>query len=274
LKRSRADAVPAAAGGIRPGCEDIRLEGSRERAVLLLHGFGDTPQTLTYVAAALNADGFTVHAPLLPGHGRSTRDFARSTAEDWLSEARTALRQLTAKHSAVGVAGLSMGGALATLLASEIAAVRALVLMAPYFEMPRWLAAAALGGRLWGRFAGEIGSGTTRSIRDPVERARNLGYGRTTGRLLYELWSLGRRARRALPLVQAPTLMIQSREDNRISPRVAQRAFARLGGAERQLVFTEGAGHIITVDYGRDAVIAEVRDWFGAHLGADTRNAI
>jgi carboxylesterase len=273
LKRNRADSPARAGGAIRAGCEEIRLEGSSDRAVLLLHGFGDTPQTLCYLAADLHADGFTVHAPLLPGHGRSVPDFARSTSEDWVAEARAALRALTTLHPNVGVAGLSMGGALATLLAAEMPDVRALALIAPYFDMPRWLAVASLTGPLWGRMVGEIGSGTTRSIRNPEERARNLGYGRTTGRLLHELWLLARRARRALPLVQAPTLLIQSRDDNRISPRVVERAYSRLGSAEKRLVLTEGAGHIITVDYGRTGVSAEVRGWFRAHLGAGIRSA-
>lgn len=252
---------------MRRGCEEIRLEAPGNRGVLLLHGFGDTPQTLSYLAPELHRAGFTVHAPLLPGHGRSVADFSRSSANEWLDASRAALRKLSASHSSVGLCGLSMGGALAILLAAEHPELRALALIAPYVAMPARLVAAAASHRLWGRFAGVFEARAERSIHDPVEREQNLGYGETTGRLLNELWRLGRQARGVLPDVTVPTLVIQSREDNRIRPRVAKRLVDRLGATEKRLVFTEGAGHIITVDYGRDAVIAEVRDWLAAHLG-------
>jgi alpha-beta hydrolase superfamily lysophospholipase len=45
--------LPVGANGIIPGAESFRLEGSSDNAVLLLHGFGDTPRTLEYLARAL-----------------------------------------------------------------------------------------------------------------------------------------------------------------------------------------------------------------------------
>jgi carboxylesterase len=106
------------------------------------------------------------------------------------------------------------------------------------------------------------------SIQDPVERERNLGYGWITGRALNQLWVLVRRARRDLPRVTAPTLIVQSREDNRLSPAVAEYVHRAIGAASKRLVLTTGGGHIATVDSGRDAVISEVREWFSAHLAA------
>ena len=52
--------------------------------------------------------------------------------------------------------------------------------------------------------------------------------------------------------------MIQSREDNRISVESAERAFARLGSPDKTLEWVTGAAHIITVDFGRDVVIAQL----------------
>jgi carboxylesterase len=85
-------------------------------------------------------------------------------------------------------------------------------------------------------------------------------------RLLYELWRLARRARLSLAAIRIPTLLIQSREDPRVAPSIAERAFASLGAADKRLVWTEGAGHIITVDYGRERVFEEVRVWLNAHI--------
>jgi len=48
---------------------------------------------------------------------------------------------------------------------------------------------------------------------------------------------------------------------------VAKFAMEALGSAEKKLVWTEGAGHIITVDYGRERVFGEVERWLDAHGG-------
>jgi carboxylesterase len=77
-----------------------------------------------------------------------------------------------------------------------------------------------------------------------------------------------RRAREALPKVMAPTLVIQSREDNRIAPAAAAAAFARLGARERRMEWITGSGHVITVDYKREQVAQDVGSWMDAHLAA------
>ena len=48
----------------------------------------------------------------------------------------------------------------------------------------------------------------------------------------------------------------------------AELAFARIGATDKRLEWTTGAGHIITVDYGREHVIAMLLDWMDAHRGA------
>jgi alpha-beta hydrolase superfamily lysophospholipase len=64
--------LPVGPDGIIPGAEGFSLQGS-SGAVLLVHGFGDTPQTLRELGAVLHADGWTVLAPLLPGVATRTR---------------------------------------------------------------------------------------------------------------------------------------------------------------------------------------------------------
>ena len=261
--------------GIVLGASPIDLPTTDGAGVLLLHGFGDTPQTLGYLAAYLHAQGWGVHAPLLPGHGRTLRAFAESGAADWLGEAREALVRMRARYDHVSVVGLSMGGSLATILAAESSDIQALVLLAPYLSMPTRLRRAARMHYALGALVPYLRGGGERSIRDPAEVSRNLAYGFTTPRLVFELSRIVARARAAAPRVSAPTLVVQSRQDNRIPSDAAERAFALFASAERRLVWTEGNGHIITVDYGHQAIFAAVRDWLSAHgrMNAPTPNA-
>jgi carboxylesterase len=113
--------------------------------------------------------------------------------------------------------------------------------------------------------------GGERSIRDPAEAARNLAYGFITPRLVFELSRVVARARAAAPSVSVPTLVVQSKQDNRIPPDAAERAFALFTTPKRRLMWTEGNGHIITVDYGRQTIFAAVVEWFATYTARDAR---
>jgi carboxylesterase len=211
--------------------------------------------------------GWTVRAPLLPGHGRNLDAFAASNSDDWLDAARAELGILSARHPRVAVVGLSMGGALAAVLAAESPAVGTLVLIAPYLAMPPVPRLVARFYRQVARFAPVIAGRGAKSIRDKSESARNLAYGKATPRLLHELSLTVRRAWAALPRVTVPALYIQSHHDNRIPPSVAKRAFARLASARKQLEWIDDGTHIITVDFGRDRVIGAVDQWLQYFTG-------
>lgn len=263
--------LPVGVDGIIPGAEAFELaRGTEAPAILLLHGGGDTPQTLRYLAEYLYARGYHVRVPLLPGHGRTITDFSRVAAEEWIESARSAYRDLTHTHQWVGLAGLSMGGALATRLAAEVTSLPALVLMAPYVAMPSRISVAARLSLLWGvavPYVNAVDPSAARSILDREEAARSLGYGVFTPAALRALRATVAHAIEALPNVRCPTLMIQSREDNRVPVAVAQRAFDRIGASDKELVWVTGAGHVITVDFGRDRVFQTVGDFFDRHRG-------
>ena len=264
------DQRDADSAGVIKGAESIDLQEGGSHGVLLLHGFGDTPQTLTLLARRLAKSGYGVFVPLLPGHGRTMEAFRRSRAEEWIEAAHESLYLMRARYPTVSVVGLSMGGALGVIIASGTSAIVSLVLIAPYLGMPMPLRIAARTHWIWSGLAGEINARSPRSIHDPIEREKNLAYGAVTGRTLYELSKVVRKARKALPTVTAPTLIILSKEDPRVAPTIADFAMKELGARDKKLVLTEGAGHIITVDYGRERVFSEVEEWVRMYNGSAT----
>jgi len=231
----------------------------------MLHGFGDTPQTLNVLAHRIAEAGFRVRVALLPGHGRTPEEFFASTAAEWVRSARDALLELRAVCSSVAVVGLSMGGAIGVLLAAEFSDTAALVLLSPYVRMPFKLQLAAATNKLWGSWAGTLRSRHPESIRDPEEQRKNLGYGVTNGHALGELARVVGWSRAALGQVSCPTLVVQSRKDPRIHPSVAIEALRLLRTPKKKLVWVEGGGHIISVDYGREKVFSETIAWLLAN---------
>ena len=253
---------PLGPDGIIVGAGPFELQASSDRAVLLVHGGGDTPQTLCYLADVLRARGYAVRAPLLPGHGRTIRHFTDVTADAWLDAVRDEYRALRTRCPWVGVIGVSMGGALAVQLAAEVGGeLPVLGLVAPYLSVPSRIRRAARLAPIWRMMTPYVRSTFGRSIHDPTEEAKNLAYGIFTPAALCALITTADRASALLSRVTAPTLVIQSREDNRIATEACEQSFRALGAREKRLVWVEGAGHIITVDYGRERVCSELVDW-------------
>jgi carboxylesterase len=246
------------------GAEPVLLDGGR-RGVLLLHGFGDTPQSVRGLAMALHDAGWTVRAPALTGHGESLNTFTRARADHWLSDARSSFHQLRARCTCVAIVGQSMGGALATILAAE-EEVQALVLLVPFMKLSPRASAYATCHRFVSLVKPLLRSKTESSILDPVARSQALGRGVATPRLLRELALVVGRARRAARQVRAPTLVIHSRRDPRIPVGNAEAAFAALGASEKRLEWVERSGHVISVDHDREQVIARTVSWLVTHV--------
>ena len=296
MERVALDRLPVGADGVVQGAGGFTHAGSPDRAVLILHGFGDTPQTLHYLGDHLHGLGFTVHAPLLPGHGRTLAEFGGSGADAWLEAATRELDTMRERFGFVGLVGVSMGGALAVILASRAAmppdassksvgnpgAMRTvdrggpdvLVLLAPYLSMRSRARRLATWHRMVSPFAVYLPSREEASIRDPSERALNRGFGIVTPRLLRELQRVVAWAETALPRVAQPTLVIQSRDDNRIEAAAAERSFAALGAREKRLVWIEGSGHVITVDAGREQVLTLTGTWLLERAEAGTPRSL
>ena len=186
-----------------------------------------------------------------------------STHVQWLDHARAEFIAMRARYRWVALAGLSMGGTLAAMLAAQVRDVPSLVLIAPYLTMPAYLRVLSSTASLWSDRAGPIRAGNAKSVLDPQERNANLAYGVVTGRSIHELSLLVNEARPVLGEIKAPTLLIQSAQDNRVSSEGARRAFAELRMESKRMVLTREGGHIITVDYGRQQVFEEIRAWLG-----------
>jgi len=269
FERAHAARFSLGVNGIVVGAEPIHLHASNTHAALLIHGFNDTPQSLSVLAGALHGAGWSVYAPLLPGHGRDLPTMAAtSRADAWISCVRDEYARLRATYRAVTLCGLSMGGALCSMIAADSPELPALVLLAPYIGMPWTLQAQLPLAWIAQQFSPYLqGAGGERSLHDDAARARALNPGVNTAYALTGLRTVARAAERALPRVHAPTLYMQSREDNRIRAADADRHFATIGAREKEQQWLTGCGHIITADFCRDEVAQRTIAWMNRFAG-------
>lgn len=132
-----ADSLVAAPGG-----ESILLTHGRRvpRAVVLFHGFTDSPRQFEPLADSLYALGDNVFVPRLPHHaerGHDVGELAKLTAPELCHAADAAVDAAAGLGDSVVVMGLSVGGTLAVWAAEHRREVRRAVVIAPAFEMGR-----------------------------------------------------------------------------------------------------------------------------------------
>ena len=250
--------------------EDPRVRG--DRAILLLHGYNDAPTALDGVARRLQRAGWTVAVPLLPGHGRSLEAFCLWSAEEALAASRAAYADLRSRFGTVAVGGLSMGAALACCVAAESAArgegPSGLVLYSPMLVMPPTAQRAHRTSWIWSPIT-KYGAGAGgRSIHDESVRGQQIAYRCSSRGSLKALAGVAAAVGRALPGVRTPTLVFHSEEDNRIPAPVARAALEGLRPAEREEVWVRGAGHVITVDFGWEAIAERTVEWLAGRTGS------
>lgn len=264
-ERRFAKRFPAGPDGIVLGAESRTYAADSGRALLLFHGYNDSPQSLDRVARELNAAGWTVRVPLLPGHGRSLRAFDDWSEEEVLALAREEYAALRARHRTVVVGGLSMGGAIACSLAAESDAA-GVVLYAPMLFVPRPMEVVVYTARLWNVFTRYVSGGGKRSIRDREAAAEMIAYGCSSRRSVEVLERLCRHTVGRLGFVHAPVIVMQSEEDNRLPFDQSRRAIARIGTDDKTVLFTRGAGHVVTVDHGWRELLAQTVHWLDARF--------
>lgn len=98
------------------GFDSFLLPGG-EVGIVLLHGFTASPVEVRQLADFLNAQGYTVSGPLLPGHGTHPDDLNKAKFEDWVRVSEAAVEALKARCKFVFVGGESMGGLVAMRVA-------------------------------------------------------------------------------------------------------------------------------------------------------------
>ncbi len=86
-----------------------------DKAILLIHGLGDSPFSFHDIAKVLVKEGFYVEVLLLPGHGSSFEHMQDVEYQDWQNIVNHYVNLLTNKYNDVWLGGFSTGANLASI---------------------------------------------------------------------------------------------------------------------------------------------------------------
>ena len=106
---------------------------NEKRAILIIHGFAGGTYDEEMLANKLELSGYDVYTFTLPGHEKSI--LKKVTRKEWIDKCKNELEILINHgYKKIYLIGHSMGGVLASLLASNYKEVTKLVLAAPAFK--------------------------------------------------------------------------------------------------------------------------------------------
>jgi carboxylesterase len=231
--------------------------GQSRVGVLLLHGFTGTPRSVRAWAEHLEGDGFRVAVPRLPGHGTSWQELALTEWQDWYGCAERELLRLRESCDQVFVAGLSMGGGLALLLAERRGSEIAGLVLVNAVVTSSDKRALALPVLRW--FVPSL-AGIHNDIAKPgVDEG---GYSRTP---LPAAWSMTRmwvQIRRELHRVDQPLLVFRSVNDHVVDPSSGRAILASVASSDVEEVLLHRSYHVATMDYEAEELFATSSDFF------------
>jgi carboxylesterase len=213
--------------------------------VLLCHGFTATTAEVRPLAAHLHGQGYTVAAPLLPGHGTTPEDCNQHTWQDWYASVEQTYQQLSARCQTVVVGGESTGALLILRLAALHPQVAAILCYAPALRL--LLAPAKV-------FLLSICAPFLTSIPKAPSTDDNpwQGYGVDPLKAAQQLLHLQKVIYPLLPQVKQPILILQGRLDPTVHPESAQIIFDQVSSSIKELHWLEHSTHCVILDKERD----------------------
>lgn len=239
--------------GLLPGAEPFTLRGGPV-GVLLVHGFTSTPYDVRACAASLAAAGYTVDAPLLPGHGTQPSDLARTRLSDWFRALRERADVLRAQCDQVFALGISLSGNFLLSLAPFTPFDGLILVGTPLrFRHERGYRAAY---RLLRALGVEYQRKWYLDALAPEIRARRPTYGHFPLACAPDCLAAVEWSRRSLPLVRCPVLILQSTTDHAVDRRTIGEFSARLGSSDITIRWLPDRYHVPLIDHGATEAFA------------------
>jgi len=229
------------------------IEGNDIGAVLL-HGFTATTAEVRLLADYLRGFGYTLAAPLLPGHGTQPAELNKTSWLDWYEAAEGAYLELKGKCTKVFVCGESMGALLALLIASRYAQVDGVIAVAPALRIR--------------------GIGLSRIMRYFVKfRPKNQaednlpwkGYTVYPVRGLAQLAKLQIVVKKELDNITQPLLVFMGGKDASIHPESGKIIIDAVRSSEKELIYMPNSPHVMLLAEDKEAIFQKIHEFIEAH---------
>lgn len=250
-------------GQLPPSNPEAFFVAGEKANLLMIHGYTATAYDFRYISSILAKRGFGVFAPLLFGHGSNPELINEAKAEQWLNDARQTWEKMPADKPKF-IAGTSMGGLIATILASENPeTTQGLVLMAPAFQLRPlnrlgvFLAKCGMYHLL--KFIKKTNGPCDTA--DPVAKRYSPAYLVTPVKGLLQLDILKRRALLAAKKISCPIFAIFGAQDGTVDSGAAEKLLKKASTVSVKSFTLGHSRHVLPLDVDRDELAQLIGDF-------------
>jgi len=256
-------------GGVRVECREYSL-GNGEAAILLIHGFNDSPRVYDRMAPLLAEAGFMVRVMRLPGFAVRINETGRVRLEDWLAAVRGELAILRSKHRYVFAVGHSLGAALTiACVVDDPQSADGIGLLAPVIQVSNARSILGLTPYQWHRTTGwllyftkVVLSPFTNDTEDPQSRGYPWGTKFSVRKVYDHVFQAIANNRQVAAKLTTPMVMILASLDRIVDVMAAEKFFEAAASNPKKLVTVERSAHAIPLDYGYDDATRTLIEFF------------
>ncbi len=250
---------------VKPEAEEFYWHpgGDPKSGVLMIHGFGSTPQIFREYGKQFLEDGYIVYGIRIIGHGSSEAHLADTLPIDWYLSVRDKYRELQAQCEEVHIVGHSLGSLNALILAS-IYPIKSLVLLScpikirrtPLFRAHFLLRPLSVVIKYW-----PVG-------REKRRKLKEFGihqYQKNPLKAVEGLFEIAEVTRERLPKVTCPVLAMVGDDDEYVELSTLDLLESNLSVSEFSTWVAPNAGHLIIETSEKTILDKKIHDWVIDH---------
>jgi len=240
------------------GAEPFFYKKSSEKGILLLHGFSSSPKDLVYLGKYLAKKGITVSAPLLKGHGTCVEQMSLTNYKDWLDDAEKALNVLKKQCKKVYVAGISVQGNTAAILASKYNLDGVIFLGAPiFFKKQGWVNFGSVILPIIRHFIPFYQKWYHKNLPDVLMKNR-VTYHKLSLKSCGEAYKIIKISKKILPKIKCPALIMQTKTDVQVRDDSPKYIYDHIGSIKKDIVWLPPSYHVFVIDKKKEIAFKDI----------------
>ena len=233
---------------------DFQAPGDKKNGhigVVLVHGFTGSPAAMRPWAEFLNARGYSVRVPLLPGHGTKPSDLNEVEWPEWPTKVKAEIAELQKHCSQIFVAGLSMGGGTTLNVAAELGdKLSGIILVNPMIHVRGISPSTAFVISRVVKFGKSVGNDIKR------KGVTEYSYDKMPYRGIYQLLTMLQLTRAALPLIKVPMQLFHSVDDHTLPVSNTEIIMREVGSTDKSRIELLNSFHVATLDHDSELIFA------------------
>jgi carboxylesterase len=237
--------------------DEFYFDRKSKACILLIHGFTATTAEVRPLSEYLADAGFSVIAPLLPGHNTTPDDLNKRKWQEWTDEVEKVCVTALRNYEHVFIGGESMGGIIACYSASFHPELAGVIVYSPAIHVKNLGLMRLI--RLFKKYYPKPSLNMDDAdIHDVLPWK---GYKVHPTSAAVQLLQLQKEVKSRLSLIQQPILIFQGNLDETIDPNGANFLKEKVGSRKKKLIWLENSGHCVILDQEYSLVFSETKQF-------------